>query len=49
VDGYIKYMEDSLMLPKPEGMVAMPNDLKNRNKYRIVFGNIRDIFEYHKK
>ena len=42
-------MEDSLLLEKPEGMVQMPNDLRNRNKYRIVFVNIRDIYEYHKK
>ena len=49
VEGYFKYMEQSLEVPKPEGLVSMPADLKNRNKYRIVFGNIRDIYDYHKK
>jgi hypothetical protein len=42
-------MEQSLDIPKPEGMVQMPMDLKNRNKYRIVFGNIRDIYDFQKK
>ena len=42
-------MEESLEIPKAEGVLQMPADLKNRNKYRIVFVNIRDIYEYHKK
>jgi hypothetical protein len=49
VDGYLAYMEQSLKEPKPEGMLAVPADLASRNKYRIVFGNVRDLLDYHTK
>jgi hypothetical protein len=48
VEGYFDYMESSKKTPTPEGMVQMPQDLRG-GKDRIIFGNIRDIFEYHSK
>ncbi len=48
VEGYFDYMEASKKTPTPEGMAQMPQDLRG-GKDRIIFGNIRDIFEYHSK
>ena len=45
VEGYYNYMEESRKRPLPEGIVAMPQDLRN-GKDKIIFGNIRDIYEF---
>ena len=46
VEGYLATMEETKK--NPEGNVKIPADLLG-GKDRIIFGNIRDIYEFHKK
>ena len=46
VDGYLACMEEAKK--NPEGNVKIPADLLG-GKDRIIFGNIRDLYEFHKK
>ncbi len=43
---YNRYMEDSKV--DPEGRIKIPQDLLG-GKDSIIFGNIRDLYEFHKK
>lgn len=44
VEGYYKYMEESKA--NPEGRIKIPTDLTG-GRNRIIFGNIRDIYDFH--
>ncbi|TRY61773.1 hypothetical protein TCAL_08466 [Tigriopus californicus] len=44
VEGYYKYMEETKT--NPEGRIKIPTDLMG-GKNRIIFGNIRDIYDFH--
>ena len=46
VEGYYAYMEETKL--SDEGMIKIPQDLLG-GKDRIIFGNIRDIHDLHKK
>ena len=46
VEGYLAYMEESKK--SPEDHLKMPADLAE-GKDRIIFGNVVDIYEFHKK
>lgn len=46
VEGYYSVMEDTKV--SDEGRVKIPADLLH-GKDRIIFGNIRDIYDLHKK
>lgn len=46
VEGYLAYMEQSKV--DQEGKIKIPQDLLG-GKDRIIFGNIRAIYEVHKK
>ena len=46
VDGYYAYIEETKT--DPEGKVKIPQDLLG-GKDRIIFGNIRDIYDFHQR
>lgn len=46
VEGYYTYIEESKL--HPENHIKIPADLLG-GKDRIVFGNIRDIYDIHRK
>lgn len=42
VDGYIKEIKN------PDSDIPLPDDLKG-NKWRMVFGNLEAIYEWHRE